>query len=449
MQVIHIGSRFNVTGKIRILQTKTFKKGIKPPHNKHYTESGALVECPTPDVVYIPLSQHIGKPAVPTVAVGDTVKAGTLIGAADGYVSADIFSSVSGTVKAITRRKTPTGFCEHVVIENDGRYECEYLEPIGALTRDAILKRIKDAGLVGMGGAGFPSHVKYAPKTPVDTFIINAAECEPYITCDYRLILEHTEKVLRGAKMLADVLGLGDFYIGIEDNKPKAIEQLIAVSKQANINAHTVVLESKYPQGAEKQLIYAVTGRKVPLGKLPADVGAVVGNVHTAYALYEAAIDNIPLYRRAMTVTGDVEKPANLWVRTGTPYSACAEFCGGTRSDCVKTISGGPMMGFALADTEYSVTKTSGALLFLSDSAANTDAPEPCINCGKCAKVCPMNLMPMYIDAYTLRGDYASAQKYGAMNCIECGCCSYTCPAKRPIVQSVKLCKKMLKEMKK
>lgn len=431
------------------LKTRTFAKGIKPPHNKRYTDGSPLKDCPAPSTVYIPLSQHIGKPAIAVVAAGDRVKVGTRIGAADGYVSADIFSSVSGTVKAIVRRKTPTGFCEHVEIENDGAYKIQYLPPMGEVTRESILKRIKDAGLVGMGGAGFPSHVKYAPKTPVDTFIINAAECEPYITCDYRLLVEHTDKVLGGAKLLADALGQSEFYIGVEDNKPQAIELLEASAKAQNINAHVVALKSKYPQGAEKQLIYAVTRRKVPLGKLPADVGAVVGNVHTAYALYEAAFENIPLYRRAMTVTGDVETPSNLWVRTGTLYSDCAEFCGGARSDCVKTISGGPMMGFALADTNYSVTKTSGALLFLNEKDANTSAPMPCINCGKCAKACPMNLMPMYIDAYTLRGDYATAEKYGALNCIECGCCAYTCPAKRPIVQSVKLCKNKLRELKK
>ncbi len=427
------------------MEKKTFRKGIKPPHNKG-TKDCALVECPTPNTVYIPLSQHIGKPAIPTVKVGDAVKAGTLIGAADGFVSANIFSSVSGTVKAISRRKTPTGYCDHIVIENNGRYDCEYLPKLPDFSRESILKRIKDAGLVGMGGAGFPSHVKYTPKTPVDTFIINAAECEPYITCDYRLLVEHTEKVLRGAKMFADVLGLSEFYIGVEDNKPQAIELLRACASDNGINAHVAALASKYPQGAEKQLIYAVTGRKVPVGKLPADVGTVVGNVHSAYSLYEAAVENIPLYIRAMTVAGDVEKPQNLWVRTGTLYSDCVAFCGGTKSDCVKTISGGPMMGFALSDTEYSVTKTSGALLFLSDRDANTDSPQPCINCSKCAKVCPMNLMPMYIDAYTLRGDYAAAKKYGALNCIECGCCAYTCPAKRPIVQSVKLCKKKLRE---
>lgn len=430
------------------MEAKSFKKGIHPPHNKA-TENSPLVECEPPDIVYIPLAQHIGKPATPVVAAGDTVKAGTLIGRADGFVSANVFSSVSGVVKSVETRKTVAGSCLHIVIENDGLYETRSLPPIPDRSRESLLERVKDAGLVGMGGAGFPSHVKYSPKTPVDTFIINAAECEPYITCDYRLLVEHTEKVLLGAGMLASILGLKEYYIGIENNKPSAIAALERISADSRLPVKVIPLKSKYPQGAEKQLIYAVTGRKVPIGGLPADVGVVVGNVHTAYALYDAVENNTPLYRRALTVCGGgIQKAANLWVRTGTLYSDCVRFCGGVSDDCVKEISGGPMMGFALDDAEYSVTKTTGALLFLNRAEANVSQPSPCINCAKCARVCPMNLMPMYIDAYTLRGDYATAKKYGAANCIECGCCAYTCPAKRPIVQSVKLCKRKIKELK-
>lgn len=428
------------------MKTSTFKHGIHVPHNKK-TEHSPLVDCPTPNTVYIPLAQHIGKPAKPCVEAGDKVKAGTLIGVADGFVSANVFSSVSGTVKAVERRKTPTGHCDHVVIENDGLYDTEFLPPLADRSRDSVLARLKDAGIVGMGGAGFPSHVKYAPKTPVDCFIINAAECEPFITCDYRLLIEHTESVLKGANILAELLGLDRFYIGIEDNKPQAISEIERVCGEYKIPATVVVCKSKYPQGAEKQLIYSVTKRKVPTGGLPADVGVVVGNVHTAFAVYEAVEKNIPLFRRAMTVTGDIAEPKNMWVRTGTLYSDCISFCGGVPSDSVKTISGGPMMGFALDDTAYSVTKTSGALLFLNEADANTKKPQPCINCGKCAGACPMKLMPMYIDAYTLRGDYGAAKRYGALNCIECGCCAFTCPAKRPIVQSVKLAKRKIKEM--
>lgn len=427
------------------MEKKTFRAGVHPPHNK-LTRAVPLTECPTPDTVYIPLSQHIGKPAQPAVVPGDSVKAGTLIGAADGFVSANIFSSVSGTVKAIEKRKTPTGSCMHVVIENDGKYDARYLQPLENFDRESVLSRIKDAGLVGMGGAGFPAHVKYAPKTPVDRFILNASECEPYITCDDRLIIEHTEKVLKGAKLLATALGIEVIDIGLEDNKPEAADRLMKEADRSGIKINLSILKSKYPQGAEKQLIYAVTGRTVPLGALPADVGTVVGNVHTAYSMYEAAYEGIPLYRRAVTVTGDVETPRNMWVRTGVAYTCLAEECG-VKSDHVKTVSGGPMMGIAVSGTDYSVTKTSGALLFLDKNEANTEKPGPCINCGKCAAVCPMRLMPMYIDAYTLRGDYINAKKYGALGCIECGCCAYTCPAKRPIVQSVKLAKRKIKEL--
>ncbi len=354
---------------------------------------------------------------------------------------------MSGTVKGIERRKTPVGSCDHIVIENDGLYETESLPPMKEITRESLIERVKQAGLVGMGGAGFPSHVKYSPKKPVDVFIINAAECEPYITCDYRLLVEYTDAILRGASMFAQILGLDEYYIGIEDNKPTAISLLGKAIAAGRYKANIVTLKSKYPQGAEKQLIYAVTGRKVPIGGLPADVGAVVGNVHSAYALYDAVYNNTPLYRRAVTVTGDVEKPCNMWVRTGVTYDVCAEAAGGVKSDCVKTVSGGPMMGIALYGYDYSVTKTSGAILFLDEKEANIAKPAPCINCAKCARACPMNLMPMYIDIYTLRGDYATAKKYGATNCIECGCCAYTCPSKRPIVQSVKLAKRKIKEL--
>ena len=431
------------------MTVKTFKKGIHVPHNKHSSEQ-ALAECPTPDVVYIPLAQHIGKPAQATVTVGDTVKAGTLIGRADGFVSANVFSSVSGVVKAIERRKTPTGgYCDHVVIENDGKYETQLLPKMEAFDKDSLLARIKDAGLVGMGGAGFPSHVKYAPKTPVDAFIINAAECEPYITCDYRLLVEYTDCVIKGAGYLAKVLGVNKIMFGIEDNKPDAIAAVQNSARAIDLPIEVTVLKSKYPQGAEKQLIYAVTGRKVPPGKLPADVGAVVGNVHTAYCMYDAVENGMPLFKRALTVCGGgVNKTANIWVRTGTKYSDCVKFCGGINEDCVKLISGGPMMGFALSDLNYSVTKTSGSVLALGKEEANTIQPSACINCSKCAKACPMNLMPMYIDLYTRKADYATAKEYGALNCIECGCCAFTCPAKRPIVQSVRLCKNKIRELK-
>lgn len=430
------------------MQTKTFKKGIRVPHNKR-TGDRPLEDCAVPDVLYISVAQHIGKPAVPVVAVGDTVKAGTLIAAADGAISSNIFSSVSGKVVAVEKRKTPTGAASHIVIENDGKYDEQKLPPLESRDKDAVLDRIFEAGIVGMGGAGFPTRVKFAPKTPVDTFIINAAECEPYITCDHRLLVEHTKEVLCGAALLAGVLGLDKFIVGIEDNKPDAIKALEDAKTELGIACDIVALKSKYPQGAEKQMIYAVTGRKVPAGGLPADVGVVVGNVHTAYAVYDAVENNTPLYRRALTVCGGGIKDAkNLWVRTGTRYSDLDAFCGGATDDCVKIISGGPMMGFAIEGEDYSVTKTTGAILYLSKSEANVLQPRPCINCSKCAKACPMNLMPMYIDAYALRGDFANAKKYGAMNCIECGCCAYSCPAKRPIVQSVRLAKRKIKEAK-
>ncbi len=424
----------------------TFKKGIRVPHNK-ITCGSPLTECPAPSTVYIPLAQHIGKPAVCCVSVGDKVKAGTIVGRADGFVSANVFSSVSGTVKAVERRKTPNGACAHVVIENDFRYETESLPKLANIDKDVLIERIAAAGIVGMGGAGFPASVKYSPKKSVDTFILNAAECEPYITCDHRLLLEQTECVLKGAAYLAAALGLDSFKIGIEDNKLDAVERINAIAAEKGMRAEVILLESRYPQGAEKQLIYAVTRRKVPRGGLPADVGVAVGNVHTAYAVCDAVVNGTPLYRRAMTGAGAVERPSNIWVRTGSKLSDCLEFCGGAKADCVKTLAGGPMMGTALDHTDYAVTKTTGALLLLDKKLVETSQPQPCINCGKCARACPMNLMPMYIDAYTLAENYGEAKRYGALDCIECGCCAFTCPAKRTIVQSVKVAKRKIKEL--
>lgn len=426
---------------------KTFKGGFHVPDNKDLTASESIKEMPIVTDYFVSLSQHIGKPAELVVNVGDTVREGQLIAKASSFVSANIHSPVCGEVVDVTKRKNAQGnVVDYVHIRSNGKQDVDLLPKLDNPTREQIVQRVGDAGIVGMGGAGFPSHVKYAPQKAVDTFILNAAECEPYITCDNRLLVEHAKEVLGGAAMLATALGLDRFFIGIEDNKTEVARMLDGIDA-GGMPFETVLLKTKYPQGAEKQLIYAVTGRKVPRGGLPADVGAVVGNVHTAYAMYDAAVNGTPLYRRAMTVGGDVAQPKNLWVRNGTPYSVCAELCGGC-PDSVKTVSGGPMMGFALPDTDYYTTKTTGALLFLNGADANTQKPSPCINCAKCAGVCPMNLMPMYIDAYALRGDFASAKKYGALDCMECGCCAYTCPAKRPIVQSVRLAKRKIKELK-
>lgn len=426
----------------------TFSRGVHPQANKR-TADKAIETMSAPDTVYIPLSQHIGKPAVPTVGVGDAVLMGQKIAAGDGKISAAVFSSVSGVVKSIEARPSSTGKCTHIVIENDFKYTETTFDPLENPTKEQIIERVRDAGIVGMGGAGFPTAVKLDHRTSVDTLIINAAECEPYITCDHRIMLEYTEHLIRGAVFLAEAAGVKHATFAVEDNKPDAIAAINACIAEQGLNASVVPLVAKYPQGAEKQIVYAVTRRKVPIGKLPASVGCVVDNVHTALSTYYAVTEGRPCYKRVMTVTGGVLEPKNVWVANGTLLSDVVAFCGGEKGDVYKMIGGGPMMGISLAGGEIATGKTTGSLLLLTREEANTAVPGPCINCARCAKACPMHLMPMFIDACSLVGDVDGSIKYGALNCIECGCCAYVCPAKRPLVQSIRLAKKKCKENKK
>lgn len=430
---------------------KTFKKGIHPVGNKEISKGFEITEMPAPKVLAFCMQQHIGSPAEPCVAAGDYVKRGQLIGRSTGFISSNIHSSVSGRVITVSQKHDALGNkSKHIVIENDGLYDTVFMDSLHEPTKEQIVERIKEAGIVGMGGAGFPTYVKLMPKTSVDTFIINAAECEPYITCDYRVMLDYTEKFLRGAKLLAAALGLNSVNIGIEDNKKDAAEHIQKSAEALGISGIFVhLLKAKYPQGAEKQLIYAITKKKVPHGGLPSDIGCVVCNVHTALSAYFAVAEGEPLYRRVMTVTGKaVNKPSNLWVPVGTEFKSVIEFCGGeSESDpAFKMINGGPMMGRALANENIYSTKTVSCLLLLSATEYSNYATLPCINCCRCSKACPMNLMPMYIDRDFLAGDLLGAKKYGAPACIECGCCSYVCPTKRPLVQSVALAKKSIKE---
>lgn len=419
---------------------KTFKSGVHLSYKKSLTEDCPLTEMPAPERVFISLAQSIGAKANPVVQAGDAVKAGTLIAEAGGFVSANVYSSVSGTVVGTALRMNAMGQkVTHVEIENDMKYESVSLPVLVNPTKEEIIARIKEAGIVGMGGATFPTHVKLTPKTPVDVLVINAAECEAYITCDHRLMLERTEECLAGVLYLKKACGAARAVIGVEDNKSNVFEKL------QRDGIEVVPLKTKYPQGAEKQLIYATTGRKVPCGALPADVGCVVQNVHTAYAVARAIDKGEPLYMRAMTVSGmGVAKPQNLWVRTGTPLSAVLDFCGGGEGD--KMISGGPMMGFALSNLNSTTTKGSSSLLILTKDELCERPQSACINCAKCAGACPMLLMPMFIDRATTAGNFQEAKARGAQNCIECGCCAYVCPAHIPIIQSVRLAKKIIRE---
>lgn len=423
----------------------TFERGVHIPDNKDLSKDKAIEIMPVPERVYISLAQHIGKPAVATVSVGDTVRRGQLIGKADGFISANIFSSVSGAVEEIKTIALSGGKQTFVIIRSDGKDEEILLDPIDTTNPEQIVERVGEAGLVGLGGAGFPTHVKITPPNPVDILLINGAECEPYLTCDHRIMIECADQFVEGARLMSVALKGAKIVIGIEENKPDAIELL---SKYDGITV--VPLKKKYPQGSEKQLIYACTKRKVGTGKLPSTTGVCVMNVQTVKQAYEAIILNKPLYERVMTVTGrGIKEPKNLLVKNGTPYKEIIEFCGGLKDDARKVVAGGPMMGKVLPDLNGYMRKTDSGLLVLSGDETNELNPTPCISCGRCAKACPMHLMPMYIELFTQSGDYERANYYGAMNCFECGTCSYVCPAKRDLVGSVQLCKQKLREMKK
>lgn len=436
---------------------KTFKGGRHIPDNKHLTENVAIELMPIVPDYYVCLSQHIGKPASLCVEIGDTVCEGQLIAKADGFISANIHSPVCGTIVEVVKRKNAQGrVVDYVHIKSNGDQTVQTLEPLANPTREQIVERIAQAGIVGMGGAGFPTAVKVQPKDPVDTLIINAAECEPYLNCDNRIMIERTKEFVEGVRLLATACGVQNVYIGIEENKPEAYAALVAldgvVTEKGPITPGDIVvvnLKAKYPQGAEKTLIYACTKRKVPTGGLPAAVGCIVNNVATAYAVWDAVVNGRSLYKRVMTLSGcGIRRPMNIEVRVGTPLASIVEMCDNITDDTVKLVMGGPMMGFTLADLDVTTTKTDSGFLALTDKEASTLLPTPCIRCGRCVDICPMQLTPLMIDFYATVGDFKNALKYGAMNCFECGSCAYVCPAKRPLVQSIRLTKAKAKEIK-
>ena len=427
-------------------QGKFFFGGVHPHDMKQLAKAAAIERMPAPETVAVSTLQSLGKPATPVVEVGQEVVEGEVIARGDGPISSDVFASVCGVVTEIKDMPGASGADEKFIfIKNNGKKDKRYLPPLDQPSGEEIRGRIKDAGIVGLGGAGFPAAVKVAPKTPVDTLILNGAECEPYLTCDYRLMLEKSDEIARGARLAAKALGVENIIIGIEANKPDAIE---IFEKYDDIQV--VILKKQYPMGGEKQLIYVATGRKVKLGKLPADSGVVVMNVATCYAVCEAVELGKPLYERALTVSGKaVKTPKNVLVKNGTKIANIVNFCGGEIHRPTKVIQGGPMTGTALADYEgYTHKTTSGILLMTEDEAANSQ-PTPCISCGKCADVCPMKLMPVDTAFYAAAGDYESAAKYGgALACIECGACEYICPAKRPLIQSIRKTKAELRKKK-
>lgn len=435
---------------------KPVKGGVRVPHRKHTAECES-VRMPVPETVTIPLSQHIGPPCKPTVAVGDTVAVGQCIGDTDAFLSSPIHASVSGTVSAISSVTLPGGqTCDAIVIKTDGEQRpYEGLTPPTLDTREDFIAAVRASGLVGLGGAGFPTHVKLNPQNidDVDTVIVNAAECEPYITADFRECMENRDGILEGVCAIMQHLDLKRGIIGIEANKPQAIELLTAraaalTTPEREITVKT--LPTRYPQGAEKVLIAQTTGRKVPPGRLPADVGCVVINVTSVGVLARYLQTGMPLVEKRITVDGAaVETPQNVIVPLGTAIKDILAFCGGLKAPAAKLLMGGPMMGRALPDDSLPLLKQNNAILAFDEQDAALPAPSACIRCGKCVSACPMNLTPPAIAAAFKRGDAAELEKRGALVCMECGCCAYSCPAHRPIVQSMKLAKDLVRRARK
>ena len=432
------------------MKRKTFKGGAHPYDGKKMSRDCPIEILNPGDTLVYPLSQHIGAMAKPLVKAGDRVLVGQKIAEKGGFISANIHSSVSGTVKAIEKRLVATGgMVDSIIVENDGMYE--EAAPIFSgnpdeLSKDEIIKIIEEAGIVGMGGAGFPTNVKLSPKNAdiIDSIIVNGAECEPYLTSDYRRMVEQTDKLVKGLKIVLKIFPDAKGYFGIEDNKPEAIEALLKSTENED-RIEVVPLKTKYPQGGERSMIYAVTGRKINSKMLPADVGCIVHNVDTIYAIYNAVYNGKPLIERIVTITGDaVSTPKNFQVRIGTSFRELIDAAGGFTTEPEKIISGGPMMGFSFFNIDVPVVKGSSSLLaFIKDDVSHEE-PSACIRCGRCAAACPEHLLPMKLAALAGQNEPEEFKKLGGMECVECGCCSYVCPAKRQVTQSVRSMKKLI-----
>lgn len=436
---------------------RSFSGGVHPlqriHHGKIYTSDKAIVEMPAPQFVVIPMTRVAGAPLEPIVKKGDHVKLGQKIGESKAFVSAPIHASVSGVVKAIEPRMHPGGkTVTSIVIENDGTDELdESVQPCSdyrKLTSQELLQIVKEKGIVGLGGATFPTHVKFTiPKgKTVDSLIANGAECEPYLTADHRLMLERSADVITGIQITLKILGIDHAYIGIEANKPDAI-RVMREAAGVDSRIQVVPLRVKYPQGSEKQLISAILKRDVPSGGLPADAGAVVSNVGTLASIADAVVNGMPVVKRVVTVSGGgVKNPGNLLVRIGTSFQACVDACGGTTEDASKFINGGPMMGVALPSLEVPVIAGTSGILVLNKKQAEVPPESPCVRCGRCVAICPIGLLPLTIAEAVDRKDYESALHYKIMDCIECGSCVYGCPAKRNMLQKIRLAKQVIRE---
>ncbi len=443
MGKIHIPGVINAVKKVR--------GGVKVPHHKNTAEL-EVVRMPEPKQVILPMQQHIGAPCTPTVKVGDKVAVGQVIGDSDKPVSAPIHASVSGTVTAIGNIKLPGGaMAQGVTIESDGEMRIyEGIKAPHVETKEDFIKAIRESGLVGLGGAGFPTHIKLNAPSKIDTLIINAAECEPYITVDYRECIENSWDIYSGIRTIMEFLEIPNVVIAVEDNKPEAfkiLEQIVDGDSSAGGAIKIMQLESRYPQGAEKMMIQSATGRQLPPGKLPSDIGCMVMNVASTAFISRYLKTGKPLVSRSLTVDGlAIKEPKNVRVPIGTSISDIIEFCGGFKDEPVKIIAGGPMMGTAITDLDHPLSKSNNALLAFSKDDAKVFKETDCIRCGRCAAACPLSLVPTRIVRNTKAKDADALVKDGVMVCMECGSCAYSCPAKKPLVQHMRLAKSLVRE---
>lgn len=430
---------------------KTFKGGVHPFEGKELAKDAPIKEVlPKGELVY-PLSQHIGAPASPIVAVGDVVLKGQKIAEASGFVSSPIYASASGTVKAIEPRRVAVGdMVNSIVVDNDGEFkEVEFTpcEDVKALSKEEIINKVKEAGVVGMGGAGFPTHVKLSPKEPekIEYIIANCAECEPYLTADYRRMIENPTELIEGMRIILQLFDNAKAIFGIENNKPDCIEKMQELVKDEP-RMEVCPLETKYPQGGERQLIFATTGRSINSKMLPADAGCIVDNVETIISIYNAVKLGRPVMTRVSTITGDaIENPGNFLYSIGTNYAELVEAAGGFKVEQPeKIISGGPMMGFSMFSLDIPTTKTSSSLLCFAKDQVSMVEPSACINCGRCVEACPEQLIPSRLAKFANNGASDMFEKWYGLECVECGSCTFVCPAKRQLAQSIKTMKKQV-----
>jgi len=436
----------------------TFRGGIHPPENKHITEDIEFTNLSIPQICYIPLQQHIGKPAIPIVNIDDSIEEGQLIGRADGFISANIHSSIPGKVIKIGNYPTiysKKGLC--IVIEAEGSFSTsgrqQNIKYWEEQSKEDLQTRVNDAGIVGLGGAAFPTSVKLSPPNDkkIDTLIVNAAECEPYLTVDDILTRTFSKEIIEGIRITLRILGIETAYVGIEDNKQKAIKSFKKFLKEAYPKEKIVIkpLKTKYPQGAEKQLIYSILKREVPSGGLPMDAGVVVHNVGTIFAIREAVVLGKPLFERYITVTGKiVNKPGNYKVRIGTTISNIIAECGGLEEDAAKVIMGGPMCGMTIDNLDIPVVKGTSGILFLSRKEVSLEDYAPCIRCGRCVSACPINLLPSELGNCVEKGKFDLAENLYPFDCIMCGSCTYACPSRRPLGHFIKLAQGKLRKKK-